>query len=489
MCGDRSAIGVIICCAMPVAIALPSVAATYTVSDFGDDGSPGQLRTLVAGAADTDVINIPAGTIVLQTGRISILASITIQGAGATNTIIDGDDADRVFRTALGTTVTIANVTIRNGFTPFNGGGVESGGTMTLVNCVVTGCEARGVGVYGGGVFSTGPLTLTHCRIEGNEAVDGHGGGVSAEGPLTVEACTIRDNEASIDVGGVVTSGGGVFASGGGTVTDSTITDNESDWGGGIFIHATPLTLTNVTVSGSRSRDNGGGIADNNIGSVLECVTIMGNAADVDGDGLGTGGGLYVVFAPINVRNTVIAGNTDSASHAPDCWGTVESGGHNLIQNTDNCTINGVTDGNIYGVEARLGPLQDNGGRTHTHAPLADSPVIDAGDSAACPMEDQRGVARPVDYDGDGVADCDIGAVEAIIDCNGNMVHDAGDLAGGTSTDCDGNGVPDECQPDSDGDGTIDACEGPCGCGATTAVLASLWVLAAVRLTRRRKGR
>ncbi|RMF74965.1 MAG: hypothetical protein D6744_13990, partial [Planctomycetota bacterium] len=63
-------------------------------------------------------------------------------------------------------------------------------------------------------------------------------------------------------------------------------------------------------------------------------------------------------------------------------------------------------------------------------------------------------------------------------DCNGNGVADDQDIAGGTSADCDADGVPDECQPDSDGDGAIDACDGCpndaaktdpgfCGCGQT----------------------
>jgi hypothetical protein len=55
----------------------------------------------------------------------------------------------------------------------------------------------------------------------------------------------------------------------------------------------------------------------------------------------------------------------------------------------------------------------------------------------------------------------------ALPDCNANGVGDRQDITGGTSADCDGNGVPDECQPDSDRNGIIDACEGACGCGAT----------------------
>jgi len=66
--------------------------------------------------------------------------------------------------------------------------------------------------------------------------------------------------------------------------------------------------------------------------------------------------------------------------------------------------------------------------------------------------------------------------VSGITDCNGNGVDDATDIQNGTSQDCDSNGVPDECQPDTDGDGTIDPCDGcpndpaktlpgVCGCG------------------------
>ena len=43
-------------------------------------------------------------------------------------------------------------------------------------------------------------------------------------------------------------------------------------------------------------------------------------------------------------------------------------------------------------------------------------------------------------------------------DCNGNTVHDACDIANGTSLDADGDGVPDECvvcQSDLDGDGEV----------------------------------
>lgn len=44
-------------------------------------------------------------------------------------------------------------------------------------------------------------------------------------------------------------------------------------------------------------------------------------------------------------------------------------------------------------------------------------------------------------------------------DCNRNGLPDAEDLALGRSADCNGDGVPDECQPDADSDGVPDDCD------------------------------
>ena len=67
-----------------------------------------------------------------------------------------------------------------------------------------------------------------------------------------------------------------------------------------------------------------------------------------------------------------------------------------------------------------LGPLQNNGGPTQTHALVAGSPALDAGDPGGCRdsqgsllSTDQRGFARHIDNNNDGAARCDIGAFEA----------------------------------------------------------------------------
>jgi len=62
--------------------------------------------------------------------------------------------------------------------------------------------------------------------------------------------------------------------------------------------------------------------------------------------------------------------------------------------------------------DLQLGPLQDNGGPTQTHALLPGSPAIDAVVGACAVTQDQRGVSRPQDGDANGSAICDSGAFE-----------------------------------------------------------------------------
>jgi hypothetical protein len=90
-------------------------------------------------------------------------------------------------------------------------------------------------------------------------------------------------------------------------------------------------------------------------------------------------------------ENCIIAGNSPL-----DFSGVVISEGYNLIQNTSGSTITGNQAGNIYGADPLLGPLQDNGGSTWTHALLTNSPCIDQGTSGGL-TTDQRRVPRPID--------------------------------------------------------------------------------------------
>jgi len=115
----------------------------------------------------------------------------------------------------------------------------------------------------------------------------------------------------------------------------------------------------------------------------------------------------------VTLKNSILSGNRDTTGDGSDCWGAIGSLGHNLIQNTFDCTFSGNTADDIFGLDARLGSLADNGGPTLTHALLDGSPAIDAVPLEACVDQagspiatDLRDVSRPQR------AACDIGAYE-----------------------------------------------------------------------------
>ena len=106
--------------------------------------------------------------------------------------------------------------------------------------------------------------------------------------------------------------------------------------------------------------------------------------------------------ASVEIGSSILA-NSTSGPYIVNFGGTVTSLGYNL---SDNATgpDDGTTD--LLNTDPLLGPLQDNGGPTFTHALLAGSPAIDAGDPVSPVNTDQRGSARPVN------GRIDIGAVE-----------------------------------------------------------------------------
>ena len=114
--------------------------------------------------AGADVIVLPAGVFKITlagagedanvTGDFDITDTLTIQGAGAGLTIIDGQQLDRVFD-VLGTApssikVVLQGLTVRNGNVTGHGGGIRVGNADLVVrDCVVTGNRASG---NGGGI-------------------------------------------------------------------------------------------------------------------------------------------------------------------------------------------------------------------------------------------------------------------------------------------------------------------------------------------------
>lgn len=417
----------------------PPLSTTFTVNSLADatDANPGDglcetaaangLCTLRAAIQETnalaglDTIILPAGLYPLTlagssedaaaTGDLDITGPLLLEGAGAAETVLDGNRLDRLFHLpplSQTITVTLRGLTMQGGRnTTFATGG---GALLTTPNTTLS---LESVILYdnesvsrAGAIYNQGILTMTNSQVISNTAEFGQGGGIlnDTAATLTILRSHIGQNLASH-------SGGGIYSNFDATLTtihESTIAGNTGSFGGGIMGEGgSVITLVNSTVSGNQA--NMGGGFGNDGGNVFNLIntTVTANEASMGGgvkDVHGNGGNTF------NLTNSIIAGNT--AFNAPDCDGPLRSLGHSLVgQLTVHCFYVAAA-GDLVNTNPQLGPLQHNGGSTLTHALLSGSPAIDAAGNPACPPLDQRGAARPVDGNGNGSAECDMGAYE-----------------------------------------------------------------------------
>jgi hypothetical protein len=138
----------------------------------------------------------------------------------------------------------------------------------------------------------------------------------------------------------------------------------------------------------------GGGLAATGPGSTaLVNATISDNTASKQGASFSIAAGL------VQITNVIVVCATDQTNFV----GSVMDGGHNICSD-GSANFTSLTSRN--NTNPLLGALGYYGGLTPNLPLLPNSPAIDAGDNAACPATDQRGVTRP-----QGLA-CDIGAFE-----------------------------------------------------------------------------
>jgi hypothetical protein len=273
-------------------------------------------------------------------------------------------------------------------------------------------------------------FALDHVFIVGNTAAEalpgafrGDGGGIFAVTHFAASDSAIRGNAAADHGGGIYQQSGILWAS------RTEISQNSVDGEGG-GIYGGRLALTNSTLSGNSARGRGGALRVPCCPAFnwLDRVTIADNRAGSGASGLDADGGEFVLSLTLLARGggqpNCRLGEARLVD-APPFWipglvATMRTGFN--VEDRHDC---GFSDPGSLGdadlSRTRLGPLQNNGGPTWTHALLPGSPALDRASPTTVPVAvcleeglgalafervDQRGVARPQN------TLCDAGAYE-----------------------------------------------------------------------------
>src|SRR5262245_5073625 len=370
------------------------------------------------------------GTITLTANPEVITEALAVQGPGAGEITVDGDQVHRTFYvnpTTAADPVSISGLTLTRGRSPYPGdtyGGAiyNDDGDLTISNAVISDSYAtRG----GGGIYTrVGPLRIDHSTVSGNYSYNG-GGVYSREGELAITSSTVHDNDAGLTSDGF---GGGVMVSAADTtVTNSTVDANKAgDDGGGLYSSGGghSLTVVNSTIANNHAvTDDGGGIyfRGNDPAETLTVTssTITGNTAQT------AAGGIQIGYAGLDgtLQNSIVSGNTATQQPDTDDLKSNDGNGYyfdtafSLIGKPSTYVNETVPGSNIIGVDPQLGILADNGGPTRTQLPTTTSPVVNQG-SAFGLTTDQRELTRPVAFPGvpnstaAGADGSDMGAVE-----------------------------------------------------------------------------
>ena len=490
------------------------------------------LELLPTFASDTAAYHVVSGA---GTNATSLLEGFRVTGGNALDDYLRSDAGGGL--DCAGGCATIRRC-VFEGSTAWNGGGlagcaglvdrceirwntaVASGGGLyqcggSIVGCIIhDNVSATAFGAGAGAAACNGEIVGTEIRDNQCTGDLGFGGGLAGCGGI-ISDCVISGNWINYDedsYGGGMDScnaivrrtsivhnfagqGGGV-SGGQGTITNSMIAFNEALYGGG-GIHgyggtvANSLILHNEVTSIDIYTFGGGGLAYSNC-DIVNCTVAYNSVPLALNEWFfpsiyTPGGGLHTVTG--RIENSIIWNNV----------AVVDPQIHESSNPSFSCVcgVGGV--GNLCEDPMFWDPdgLDDVLGTEDDDLRLASSsPCVDAGNDGlaatdSADLNDNGLLTEPTPFDLDLTprfnGRIDIGAYE--FDCNGNGIANSQDIADQMSTDCDENGVPDDCQedcnanqiadacePDDDGDGVIDDCDacpgdaaktdaGICGCG------------------------
>lgn len=196
---------------------------------------------------------------VLITAPASSIASLMIQGAGASTTTVTANNLGRGFTIASGT-VTIAGLTITKGMATTTAPTHSGGGAL---------------------VGRTAKATFTNDTFSTDTAMH-YGGGVYNRGTAIFTNDTFSDDTAGTTGGGVTNTGGTT------TLTNDTFWTDTAKFGGGISNYFATAALTDDTFSGDTATS--GGAVENTQGQATITASLISNSSCFSSGGAGLSG-------------------------------------------------------------------------------------------------------------------------------------------------------------------------------------------------------
>ena len=201
-------------------VGTPAVGSSCTDPDFAGN-THASIQGAITAASNGDTIYICAGTYAISTTLELGAKTITLQGAGAGSTILDGGNTTKIL---TGDTVTVSGLTFQRGLALL-GGAIVANGNATITDSTFTGNTADPA-QGGGAIVAFGSAIITGSTFANNSA--GIGGAFYTNGTATVTASSFTTNIA-------VVRGGAFYSGGTATVTDSTFTGNDAPEGDDVY--------------------------------------------------------------------------------------------------------------------------------------------------------------------------------------------------------------------------------------------------------------